>query len=398
MNPRVFHAWEMNLNWAVRVTGLAPSVPKMPRLFIKFPARNGGMARNTALFITALSILACAASALSSSSPALLEFASYAVPSNQSFSIQQFPYQGSIGFAVVSNGEVYALFASGVPILEEQPLTGDGQIGGALSAYYSSQGNSPNLSFSDVHAGISSVSGNYAKGEAKCRVLTGTDRTACTSFDTCQKACYSVTSFCQPIALGTGRAFIEEIWEFENSSKALGEAYLNEGVMHAALLDGITHEEAVAYLDSLVALNRAATQASNSALYDGYSYCFEPDYALPVITNMQLSAQKAYARAAPFFAIGATAQQVRARTLAGMERRSFELAVTSNNTTSLPAFPEQQNRPGAGQGENASPGAASLSSPAPPDGSILPAAAALSLIIAFAAGAFLLASGRKKKA
>lgn len=349
------------------------------------------MARSTFLFLASLAMLAFPAHALTSNSSALLEFASYAVPSNQSFSIQQFPYKGATGFAVVSEGEVYAHFASGVPILEEQPLTGTAQIGDALSAYYLSQGHSQNLSFSDVHAGLLSVMANYEKGEAKCRILTGADRTACTSFETCQKACYSVTSFCQPIALGTSRVFIDEIWKFENNSIALGEAYLNESVAYRAFADGITQEEAHAYLDALVGVNRAATRASNSPLFDGYSYCFEPDYALPVITNMQLSAQKEYAQSEPFFTFNTTVDKVRAHTLAGIERRSFELTATSNGTTSLPSFP---NQPPA-QANESQPAAPSS---APLDGSALPAAAALSLIILFAAGAFLLASGRKKKA
>ncbi len=338
-------------------------------------------------------LLASPAFALNITTPALLDFAAQAVPADQGFSIAEFPYAGTTGFAVVSNDEVYAIFASGIPLLENQPLTDIHNIEGALADYYLSQGHSPNLTFSDVHAGIASVSDDYEKGEDKCRILTGTDRTECIDFDTCQKACYSVTSFCRPIALGVGRAFINEIWAFENNSILLGTVYLNESVAHAALLDGITQEEAAAYLDSLVAINRAATQASNSALYDAYSYCFEPDYALPVITNMQLYAQKAYAKAKPFFTLAQSAQLVRQRTLDALERKvaPAPAGAPEANSTAEPAL---QN--------TAEPGNATLppSQPEPPAEGIsdlVAMAGAAALVAIFIAGILHLAFFSKKK-
>ena len=269
-------------------------------------------------------VLSGAASAITQNSTAILEFASFAIPHGAQFSIQPFPCRGSDCFAVMSGGEIYGIFESGLPIFEDQPLTAPDDIENALTAYYTYQNYSPNITFNDVHAGLISVMANYQKGEAKCRILTGTDRTACTSFESCQKACYSVTSFCMPIALGTGRAFVNEIWKFENNSKLLGAAYLNESVAYSALQDGITYGEAKAYLDTLIGLNRAATSASKSALYDGYSYCFEPDYALPVITNMQLTAQKRFAQSEPFFALPDKAMAVRNRTSTAIEAISLQ--------------------------------------------------------------------------
>ncbi len=277
-----------------------------------------------AFILLSFILLSGAASAITQNSAAILEFASFAVPHGAQFSIQPFPYRGSDCFAVVSGGEIYGIFESGLPLFEDTPLTAPDDIENALTAYYAYQNYSPNITFNDVHAGLLSVMANYHKGEAKCRILTGTDRTACTSFETCQKACYSVTSFCMPIALGTGRAFVNEIWKFENSSKLLGAAYLNESVAYSSLQDGITYGEAKAYLDTLISLNRAATTASKSALYDGYSYCFEPDYALPVITNMQLTAQKRFAQSEPFFTLTEQAMAVRNRTSTALEAMSLQ--------------------------------------------------------------------------
>jgi len=351
-------------------------------------------ARHTLPIAIAFLFLAGEACALSENSSAIIAFALQAVPSNQTYSIQPFPLGGSTGFAVVSNNEVYALFASGVPLIDERPLSGEAEISSALEAYYDSQGYSPNITFSDVHAGLVSVMQAHEKGEAKCRILTGTDRTPCTDFLSCQKACYSVTSFCQPIALGVGRPFINEIWKFENYSRELDEAYLNESVAYSALSGGITYDSAKAYLDSLIEVNRAATRASSSALYDGYSYCFEPDYALPVITNMELSAQKAFARAEPFFTLPAQAQLVRQRTLDALMREPKPPAAAASNLT---ANSSSQEANISAPVQNTS----SAQQPAAPQAPLLdgalPIAGAAALIIAFMAGAYFIAVGRKKK-
>ena len=330
--------------------------------------------------------------ALSSNSSSILAFAQFSVPHGAQFSVRPFPLQGSQAFAVVSNGTIYGIFASGLPVLEDAPLTAPDDIEAALSAYYTSQDYSPNISFSDVHAGLLSVAGNYEKGEAKCRILTGADRTACTSFESCQKACYSVTSFCLNIALGSGRPFVNEIWKFENNSRALGSAYLNESVAYAATQDGITLGEAKAYLDSLIGVNRAATSASKSALFDGYSYCFEPDYALPVITNMQLTAQKRYAQAEAFFTLSETARQVRSRTLAALEAKAAEEKDAQSAQAARDAALAEQNASSA-PAQNAS---APASAAQPDSGFPLALAGAGILGAIFIAGAYFAFFSKKK--
>ena len=347
-----------------------------------------------AFTLLSLLMLSEAAFALSQNSTAIIEFAAFAVPHGAQFSIQPFPIQGSDSFAVSSGGEIYGIFVSGIPILEDRPLTAPDEIESALATYYSYHNYTPNVTFSDVHSGLLSIMANHEKGEAKCRILTGTDRTACTSFESCQKACYSVTSFCLNIALGSGRAFVNEIWAFENDSRTLDAAYLNESVAYAAMQDGITLGEARAYLDTLIGLNRAATTASKSALFDGYSYCFEPDYALPVITNMQLTAQKRYALSEPFFTLSEKGKQVRSRTLAALDAMSEQDRDERAAQAAKDAALAEQGAPA--QQNPAQP--PSAPQPAPDASSIVPIAAAGALILAFAAGAFLLVRSHRKKA
>jgi len=333
--------------------------------------------------------------ALSANSSSILDYASLAVPSGQQFSIQPFSLKDSSAFAVVSNNEVYGIFVSSFPILEDSPLSGSIDIENALTAYYTSKGYSSNITFTDVHSGLQSILANHEKGEAKCRILTGTDRTECTSFESCQKACYSVTSFCLSIALGSGRPFVNEIWKFENDSLTLDSAYQRESISYSTLLDGITPDEAKAYLDTLIGVNRAATTASKSALYDGYSYCFEPDYALPVITNMQLTAQKRYAQSEPFFTLSEKVALVRNRTLAALEAATAHEKDERAAKAARDRVLAEQNA--AALAQNTSEPQPAPSRASSPDLSMFPILLAVVLVIVFAAGAYLLKRSKKRK-
>jgi len=149
-----------------------------------------------------------------------------------------------------------------------------------------------NLSdFEPAHAGIVGIREKYKAGEATCRILTGTGNSSCTSFTSCQTACYAVTSFCLPIALGSGAPFINAIWDFENDSSSLNLAYAHEEEAYVSLQQSTTRENLENYVASLERIKSAATNASLSPLYDGYSYCFKPDYALDNITSILLAAE-----------------------------------------------------------------------------------------------------------
>ncbi len=263
----------------------------------------------------------------------------YMVPQGSGFSIDNFTLGSSPAYAIVSGGEVYSIVVPNFPFIEPTPLSDVGQIEGALRGYYSSQGYSPDavLQFSSIHAGIRSVNGTYKPGEAKCRVLLGTDRNPCTDFDSCLRACYSVTSFCQPFALGAGRPFVDTMLEFENNSRRLEAAYAQEARAYAAFSANRTNETASSYLSSLVGINRAATAAASSQLFDGYSFCFAPDYSLPVITNLQLWAQTYYQNASRFYSVAETAKRVQNRTLVGLARKKLlEVAPANAPAAYLP--------------------------------------------------------------
>ena len=282
------------------------------------------------ILIAALLALACLSFAANTTLSS--NYAAF-VPANASYSIVSFTTQGADAYAVVSNGEIYAIFTSGM--LGMEPVTDTSTIQTALHDYYVSIGLSPDAAgrFAEVHDGIRNISGIYQSGTKECRILTGTDTHPCTDFDSCQKACYSVTSFCEPVALGAGKAFIDSIWQFENDTSALDEAYAEENSFYSLFSANETSENMDAYLLSLNRINVAATAASQNPLFSDYSYCGEPDYSLPDVTSLQLSAQELYHSASPFFTISSEAALVENRTLEGLSIEDQGSATAPPSTT-----------------------------------------------------------------
>ena len=271
---------------------------------------------------------------------------------------------------MVSGGEVLSILSGEVPAAV---LTEPAEVEGALSAYYVSLGHSPEAfdSFLSLHDDVAAIRNNRKAGEAKCRILTGTDRHECTTFEGCQQACYSVTSFCLPVALGSGREFIEIIWAFENNTRALDAASENEDRRFAALSSARDGDSSLAYLSALFEVNRAATAASESPLYDGYSYCFQPDYSLPKITVAYLRAKDYLDSFLPFFQLPKRAEEVRQNALSALQRKQeygLSLALnaslqaqngTGNGTAAGPeqlqdgnvSTPEQESVSSSGEGQ-----------------------------------------------
>jgi len=294
------------------------------------------------IFAAALFLLAIAA-------PCRAFDAASFLPENSSFFLYNFTHENQSLQALLSGSTVHAILAPSFPFGDYEPLQDSFRIESALRSYYIATGHSPGEinKLQAVHEGIKSVSGDRLKGEAKCRVLLGTDRNPCVDFETCRYACVSVTSFCQNFMYsGAPREFINVISDFENASKALGTAYEQEKASYGSMADDPSKEKIEAYISSLGEVNRAATKASASPLFDAYSYCFSPDYSLGVITNMQLSAQKYWKSSSIFFSLHEEAAAVQQRTAAGLQmaeeakrRQPAPKANATQNGTALPPLP-----------------------------------------------------------
>jgi hypothetical protein len=227
--------------------------------------------------------------------PKIDRLAPFLVPIGGQYNITSFPFNNSTALALVSPGsqeEVYGIFFPG-----ESALTSEQDLGAALESYYASRGYSDSLGpiTGSVHPGIEQANGSRVAGQVECRRLLGTGTWPCDSYDSCRFACFSVTSFCQNFLYGGPPGqFVYVIWAFENNTRSLDAAYANESAAYGALLNNASRENYEAYLASISGINRAATRASDADLFTLYSFCYEPDYALPLITNLQLQAQGAY--------------------------------------------------------------------------------------------------------
>ncbi|MEM4347955.1 MAG: hypothetical protein QXN37_00055 [Candidatus Anstonellaceae archaeon] len=263
------------------------------------------------------------------------------VPENMSYKVENFTYDRAVVQAVVVEGQLYAFLENGNPVLDIQ------KIQEMLRSYFIWQGYSPTsiLEFEKIHSDIVKIKDARKPGENQCRVFVGTDRNPCTNFDECQKACYSVTSMCQPMAFGGGKPFIYAILDFENQTKMLDAAYEKEEQAYQQLSSNPSRQTVEAYLLSLQEINKQATKASSNQLFDYYFFCFTPDYALPNITAAQLAAQKAYANLSRFFEIENISAQILNLTKYGMMKVEYLQSlrqppqntsfVTQNYTTNI---------------------------------------------------------------
>ncbi|MCX6770131.1 MAG: hypothetical protein NT051_05675, partial [Candidatus Micrarchaeota archaeon] len=253
------------------------------------------------------------------------------------FYLSGFQYNGQNATAIVSDGSVHAIIVDSWPS-GQTALTDANEISQALSGYYAAIGYSPAEAskLSQVHAGILSLRSSKNPGEAECKRLLGTDRNPCTSYDSCQRACYTVTSFCREIALNVGKPFIYNIWEFENHTLAVNAAYDAEALAYNSLSSNFTPKKAEAYALITGKLLSASQKASRSPIFEQYQLCAPPDYAVSTLSNMDTLAKKYSQIASRLSGVDSEALAVRSRTLDGlalMSLRQQNASLSSSNSS-----------------------------------------------------------------
>ncbi|VVB57885.1 Uncharacterised protein [Candidatus Anstonella stagnisolia] len=197
----------------------------------------------------------------------LLAGQSSAFSSLENLSYSQALLNGSQYYLLFSNQTPIAIFSlqgQKIPLLRTQaqilPVLlayynlGDAQ-GQALSAL--SQGHASILQFQSAAAG---------QGVADCRRITGTDTHACDNYEDCRFACYSVTSYCYPIALGSGKSFIDEIWAYTNNTAYMGSAIAAEQAAYSAASSSPNNQTFSAYLRAFWNASRIANELENSVI------------------------------------------------------------------------------------------------------------------------------------
>lgn len=100
---------------------------------------------------------------------------------------------------------------------------------------------------------------NRSRGgaEGECRRLLGMGNGTCSDYEGCLKSCYSSTSFCLPIALDSGQGFIYQMLDYNNRTRALEEAMIDEDASWKASRNGITLATVANYRRTLQSVSSA---------------------------------------------------------------------------------------------------------------------------------------------
>ncbi len=228
---------------------------------------------------------------------------------NETFSYSNFT-EGEVAYYLVSIGGTERFLVRVGPVPPEgrgQPLLAAEPVLEASSAVAALKKirwqNGSNLSELDklesIHLLIAAFESSRTPGEHKCDILIGMDEHHCIDFESCQKSCYSRTSFCQPLALGIGRPLIEAMFDYSNGTKNLTLLLAEEDARHAALSSQRTAQNLDDYLSTLTAINVQATKINNNMVFYGYQICFPPNYDMASLTRAKLELLSIYAKAIP---------------------------------------------------------------------------------------------------
>jgi hypothetical protein len=216
-------------------------------------------------------------------------------------------------------------------------VTDEGSIKSVLLKYYEKNGITYDLleGVDAVPSLLSSFNTSRQPGEDDCRVLTGTDKYPCTDRLSCQQACYAVTSFCQPVALGSGWAFLDEILAFSDSTRKLDE-YATQS---DPLFEKFSKSKSLSDLDALLELvtdvNIETTGINQNGLFSDYSFCRPVDYDMTSILKAQKAIFDAKEKALPLLEIDETA--------AIMANKTKERALLGNGTEEEQSGEQKEN-------------------------------------------------------
>ncbi len=133
----------------------------------------------------------------------------------------------------------------------------------------------------------------FDESQAECRRLMGLANRTCDSFDSCQKACYAVTSFCQEIAAQFGKPFIYDLWQYENDTKSVHSLYSQSLASAQAAGQNPSAENLIRYAQSLENLDMVSTRMVKDSIFVTERYCGTPPLSLGKIRDARLDIAKA---------------------------------------------------------------------------------------------------------
>ena len=142
-----------------------------------------------------------------------------------------------------------------------------------LVSYYASKSITPALYSNLSQVLPHMLAFNASRNESDCDKLTGMDTRDCHDRDSCQKACYAITSFCQTIAIGSGWYFIDAMLEFNNDTARAD----NLSGQFEPVFTEAAESPSLQTIDSALALvletNVLASKLRQNPLYSAFAIC-----------------------------------------------------------------------------------------------------------------------------
>ena len=147
---------------------------------------------------------------------ALDEFVFARLQNGETFTTGEFAWNGTNATAVFVGSNITMLVNKSAP--RYSLLNSTETVKQALAAYYASKNITPALYSNLSRVLPHMLAFNASRSEGDCDKLTGMDTRDCHDRESCQKACYAITSFCQTIAIGSGWYLIDAMLEFNNDT------------------------------------------------------------------------------------------------------------------------------------------------------------------------------------
>lgn len=140
---------------------------------------------------------------------------------------------------------------------------------------------------------MSNYTSGFASSQSECRRLMGLRNRNCTSFDTCQKACYAVTSFCLEIAQQFGKPFIYQLWQYENDTRDLLSLSASERLLAKEVSSAPTAQNMQSYAAVLGKMDVISTRMVTNNIFVKERYCDPPPLSLTAMRDARLGVASA---------------------------------------------------------------------------------------------------------
>ncbi|MCL6089403.1 MAG: hypothetical protein M1530_04560 [Candidatus Marsarchaeota archaeon] len=161
---------------------------------------------------------------------------------------------------------LFLLYVNGTPITLAQAdyaskgwtarlLEREGELAGAVRFYHAGIGNL-DMARKQLDAAQAELRAYNAsrEQEGRCLDALGLARRPCSDYESCIKSCFASLDFCQPLAQANGKAFIYQVWDYENKTSRLNDALAATEPAYESAWASISSLEIAAYNASLPAV------------------------------------------------------------------------------------------------------------------------------------------------